>query len=198
MKRREALKKTLLALGYTISAPSVISIFNSCNSNPSHTWKPQFFSTDQASVISELAETILPKTNTHGAKDLHIDRFIDRMISQVFSPEDQQLFLKGMDAFESEAKEVNGKSFIDSSPDQRTKLLTRMEQETAKAPGSVWGFGLKKEPGKLPFYRKVKELTLLGYFTAEETGKKILRYDPVPGQYLSDVPLSQVGVISFE
>ncbi len=198
MKRREALKKTLLAMGYTISVPSVISIFNSCNSNPSQTWQPQFFSTDQADVISELAETILPKTTTPGAKDLHIDRFIDRMISQVYSPEDKQHFLKGMDAFEEKAKELNGKSFLDSSPEQRIRLLTKLEQETEKSPGSVWGFGLKKEPGKFPFYRKVKELTLLGYFTAEETGKKMLVYDPVPGHYLSDIPLTQVGTISFE
>lgn len=198
MKRREALKKTLLAMGYTISIPSVISIFNSCNSNSSQTWQPQFFSSDQASVIGELAETILPKTQTPGAKDLKIDQFIDRMIKQVMSQKDQQLFLKGMDAFESEAKEVNGKSFIDSSPEQRSKLLTKLEQETEKTPTSVWGINMKKDAGPLPFYRQVKALTLLGYFTAEEVGKKILLYDPVPGQYLSDIPLSQVGKISFE
>ena len=198
MKRREALKKTLIAMGYTISVPSLISIFDSCNNNSSQTWKPRFFSSGQAKVIGELAETILPKTKTPGAKDLHLDQFIDRMIKQVLSQEDQQLFLKGMNAFEAEAKELNGKSFIDSSPEQRNKLLTKLEQETEKVPPSIWGFSLKKDAVPLSFYRKVKELTLLGYFTSMEIGKKLLLYDPVPGRYLSDIPLSQMPHISFE
>ena len=106
MNRREAIKNTLIAMGYTISVPSVISIFNSCNSNSSLKWQPQFFSSGQATVIGELAETILPRTKTPGAKDLKIDRFIDKIIKQVFSQEDQQVFLKGMDAFEKECKDT--------------------------------------------------------------------------------------------
>jgi len=197
MKRREALKKTLLAMGYTISVPSLVSIFESCNNNSSQTWQPEFLSTDQAKVIGELAETILPKTKTPGAKDLKLDQFIDKIIKQVLSQEDQQLFLKGMDAFEVEAKELNGKSFIDSSPEQRSKLLTKLEQETEKEPGSIWGFSLEKDAGPLPFYRRIKDLTLLGFFTSKEIGKNVLVYDPVPGQYIADMPLGQTH-ISFE
>ena len=198
MERREALKKTLLALGYTISIPSVISIFESCSNNTSQKWQPQFFSADQATVIGELAETILPKTKTPGAKELNIDQFIDRMIIQLMSKEDQQLLLKGMDAFEAEAKEMNGKGFVDSSPEQRSKLLTKLEQETEKAPASVWGINMKKDAGPLPFYRQVKALTLLGYFTSKEIGTKVLVYDPVPGPFKGDIPLVPGMNISFE
>ena len=197
MKRREALKKTILAMGYTISVPSLISIFESCNNNATQNWQPQFFSSNQATVIGELAETILPKTKTPGAKDLKLDQFIDRMIKQVLSQEDQQLFLKGMDAFEAEAKEMNGKKFIDSSPEQRGKLLAKLEQETAKVPTSVWGINMKKDAGALPFYRQVKALTLLGYFTSKEIGKGVLVYDPITGEYIADMPLGQTH-ISFE
>lgn len=197
MNRREALKNTVLVMGYTISIPSLVSIFNSCNSNSGQKWQPLFFSSDQGSVIGELAETILPKTQTPGAKDLNIDKFIDRMIKEVFSTEDQQLFLKGMDKFEKECKAINGRSFIKCSPDQRNDLLKKMEQESAKTPPSVWGIALK-DSGPMPFYRQAKELTLLGYFTSEQVGKKILVYDPVPGVYAGDVPLSNVGNTSFE
>jgi hypothetical protein len=153
---------------------------------------------EQATLIGELTETILPRTKTPGAKDLNIAQFIDRMIKQVLSIEDQQFFLKTMDAFETEAKVVTGKNFIDSSPEQRNKLLAKLEQESEKVPASVWGFNTKKAAGPMPFYRRVKALTLLGYFTAEEVGKNILLYDPVPGQYLSDIPVSQTANISFE
>ena len=197
MKRREALKKTAIAMGYTISVPSLISIFESCNNNSSVEWQPEFFTAGQAMVIAELAETILPKTKTPGAKDLHLDQFIDKMVKQVLSQEDQQFFLKGLDAFEAEAKEVNGKSFIDSTHEERSKLLTKLEKGTGKEPGNIWGFALQKDAEPLPFYRRVKELTLLGYFTSMEIGKKVLVYDPVPGRYDADKPLGQTH-ISFE
>lgn len=198
MNRRDALKNTLLAMGYTITVPSLISIFSSCNSNSSITWKPLFLSAEQATVIAELAETILPKTKTPGAKDLNIDQFIDKMLKQVFSPESQQLFLKGLTAFEAEAKALNGKTFLDSSPEQRAKLLTKLEQETEKTPPSVWGINLKKDAGPLPFYRQAKSLTLLGYFTSREIGTKVLVYDPVPGPFVGDIPLTPSTKISFE
>lgn len=198
MNRRDAIKQTVLVLGYSITVPSLLGILAGCNNRTTLTWEPQFFSSEQASVISELAETILPRTQTPGAKDLKIDQFIDRLIKQVLTPADQQLFLKGMDAFEAEAKEVNGKSFIESSPEQRSKLLAKVEQETEKVPPSVWGINLKEDAGPLPFYRQVKELTLLGYFTSKEIGKEVLVYDPVPGKYVADMPLVQPGYISFE
>lgn len=198
MNRRDALKNTLLAMGCTITVPSLISIFNSCSGNTSSSFKPLFLSAEQAAVIAELAETILPKTQTPGAKDLNIDRFIDKMLHQVFSPDKQQLFVTGLNEFEKQSKELNGKTFLDSSPEQRAKLLTKLEQETEKTPPSVWGINLKKDAGPLPFYRQAKSLTLLGYFTSQEIGKKILVYDPVPGPFAGDIPLTPATKISFE
>jgi len=197
MNRRQALKNTILAMGYTISVPSLIAIFNSCNSNSSQQWQPQFFSADQANLIGELTETILPKTKTPGAKDLNIDQFIDRLIKQVFSKEDQQLFLKGMDDFENECKNINGKAFTRCSEDERNKLLKQLEEKSGKTSLSIWGIDMKNT-GPLSFYRRAKELTLVGYFTSREVGKNILVYDPVPGVYMGDIPLSGSGNISFE
>jgi len=197
MNRRQAIKNTVLAMGYTISVPSVISIFNSCTSEPSADWKPQFFSSEQSKVLGELVDTILPRTQTPGAKDLKIDQFIDGIIKRVFSEEDQQFFLKGIDAFEKECKDTNDKGFNDCSPEQRNQLLTKMEKESGKLAPTMWGFDMKNaDPSS--FYRKAKELTLLGYFTSQEVGKKILVYDPVPGVYAGDINVSEVGKISFE
>ena len=80
MNRRDALKNTVLVLGYTVAVPSLANIFSSCNNNAGTAlgWEPQFFSSSQVALISELTEAILPKTKTPGAKELHIDQFIDR------------------------------------------------------------------------------------------------------------------------
>jgi hypothetical protein len=200
MNRRDVIKNTVLVLGYSVAVPSLASIFSSCNNNTGTAlgWEPQFFSHSQAALISELTEAILPKTKTPGAKELHIDQFIDRLVKQILSSEDQEKLKQGADAFEAEAKEVNGKSFVESTPEERVKLLTKMEAESEKFTGNIWGFSLKKNPPPVPFYRQIKELTLLGYFTSKEIGKDILVYDPVPGKYVADMPLVHPGHIAFE
>jgi hypothetical protein len=198
MNRRQAVKNTVLVLGYTMTVPSLLGILSGCQSDKTKTWEPQFFSSKQGNTISELVETILPRTKTPGAKDLNIDQFIDRILFQVLPKEQKESFLQQMDAFEAEAKKVTGKSFVDASPEDRTKLLSKLEQETEKAPPSIWGINMKKDAGPLPFYRHIKELTLLGYYTSEQIGKKVLKYDPVPGEFIADMPLAQPGFISFE
>ena len=193
------MKNTLAAMGYTISVPALLSMFESCTDQKTGGAEGQFFSGSQSALIGELAETILPKTQTPGAKDLKLDLFIDRMVKDVFKKEDQEIFVKEMEEFEKGCREMNGKDFGDCDADQRAKYLAKMESESAKTVPSIWGFSVKPEPVHLPFYRKVKELTLLGYFTAEEIGKNVLHYNPVPGHYLGDIPLSQVGgKIAFE
>jgi hypothetical protein len=82
------------------------------------------------------------------------------------------------------------KAFADSSPEQRQKLLAKMEQETEKNTTFCVGINLKKDAGPLPFYRQAKSLTLLGYFTSQEIGKKVLVYDPVPGPFIGDVAVT--------
>jgi hypothetical protein len=197
MQRREALKKTLLAMGYTISVPAVLSIFESCNSNTDKTLKLEFLSASQATLVGEIAETILPRTQTPGAKDLHLDQFIDRMVKQLFSIPEQQMFLEGLDMFEKECKDMNGKEFGKCSVEQRHALLTKMETISEKKTSGVWSMA-KKKAGPGSFYRRVKELSLIGYFTSEEIGKKLLVYDPVPGAYKVDITSAEPVRIAFE
>jgi hypothetical protein len=80
-----------------------------------------------------------PKTQTPGAKDLKLDQFIDKMIKQVLSKDDQQLFLKGMEAFEAEAKELNGKTLLTHHRSERSKLLQSLsrKQERCRVPYGI-------------------------------------------------------------
>ena len=49
------------------------------------------------------------------------------------------------------------------------------------------GSKLEEQP-PLDFYRRVKQFTLTGYFTSEEIGKNVLRFDPIPENYNSCLP----------
>ena len=88
MNRREAIQKATLALGFAISAPALTGVLNGCKSAPELNYKPVFFNEEQARLINELTEIILPKTSTPGAKEAGVLSFIDILISQCYSKEE--------------------------------------------------------------------------------------------------------------
>ena len=100
MDRREAIKRTSVMLGFALSAPAILGVLNGCKAAPDLAFKPVFFTPEQAATLSELTEIILPKTDTPGAKDVGVPGFIDRMLKEVYSHEQQQRFLSDLAAFE--------------------------------------------------------------------------------------------------
>ena len=92
--RREALRKTALLMGAAVSASALTGILQGCKAAPELTYKPDFFTEDQARLISEVAEIIIPKTDTPGAKDAGVPGFIDQMLKECYKKEDQDEFLE--------------------------------------------------------------------------------------------------------
>ena len=192
MQRREALKHTALFFGYAVSATALSETFVACSKDAHLDWKPEFLTVNQANTIAEVTETILPKTKTPGAKELGVPQFVDKMLKDLLSKEEQTDFVAGLEKLDESCDTAYGKSFVDCSPQQREEFLTKLDKESAKLPPSVWGIRLAP-PGPTPFFRRLKELTLLGYFTSRKVGKEILSYDPLPGAYIACLPLSEVG-----
>ena len=194
MDRRIALKNTALALGYAISGPTLASFLSGCQADPSLDWKPQIFSLPQAKLVAELAETILPRTDTPGAKDVLVDRFMDKILTGAYDIEGQQNFLQGLDAFQKDCKSANGKVFEHCTSEQKQSLLKKLEAASNSTPWSIWGNAVG-EAQETPFYRQFKELTVLGYFASEKIGEEVLNYEPIPGRYNGCVPSEKVGKV---
>ena len=184
MKRRDALERVALLMGGLVSAPTITAFLEGCTpGTKSGSELFAGFSADQLSLVSEIAETILPATDTPGAKDAMVGEFVDLMLKDCYYPKDQNSFMKGLD-------ELSKKGFLKASQQDREKLLSEAEdyayqfkEETAKkrnqAKESQQTF---EEPG-VPFFSLMKELTLLGYFTSEVGATLALDYVPVPGRY---------------
>ena len=47
--------------------------------------------------------------------------------------------------------------------------------------------------GDVPFYLKLKELTVIGYYTSQAAATTELDYQPVPGHYDGDARFDEVG-----
>ena len=186
INRREALRKTALMMGAAVSASALAGLLQGCKTTPELTYVPKFFTEDQGRLVMEVAEIIIPKTDTPGAKDVGVPGFIDTMLKDCYKKEDQDRFLEGLNAFDEEAKKAYSDSFIYCKPEQQAELVKKTH-DAAIAEAK------ENREAKRPFILMTKELTLLGFFTSEPGATQVLQYEAVPGAYHGCVPLSQVG-----
>ena len=186
MKRRDALKRTALIMGYAVSATAMAGVMNGCKADtttPDAIWKPQFFSAPQIKNLAEAVERILPKTETPGAKDMMVHRFIDELMHSIYKPEESKIYSDGMDKMEANAQAAHQKSFADLEDTQKDALLTTMMKDAKIEKDN------NPDAEFPPFFNALKELTFLGFFTSEKVGKEVFAYDPVPGKYDGCIPL---------
>lgn len=186
MDRREALRRTALLVGGIVSAPTIAGILNGCKAKPSIDWKPVFFSEDQGILITDLAEIIIPKTDTPGAKEVGVPEFIELMVRDVYTKDQHDKFMAGMKAFDDDAKKEYGDPFIELEPEQQTAFVKKIHD--AAIAGREAG-----TDDEHSFMLRVKELTVAGYFTSEVGATKVLQYEAVPGAYHGCLPLSEAG-----
>lgn len=185
MNRREAIQRTATLLGFAVSVPAMTAILNGCKANPELNFTPVFLTPDQAQTIRAVVDVIIPKTDTPGAVDAGVPGFIDLMLKEVYSKEDQDRFMAGLAEFEKGAGQA-GDSFTDMDPAARMSYLKSVHDPAVEAQK-------KGELKERPFILMVKELTLLGFFTSEPGATQVLQYNPVPGAYHGCVPLAEVG-----
>jgi gluconate 2-dehydrogenase gamma chain len=195
MTRREALQRATLALGYAVSAPLAAAVLNGCKAKAAITFIPKFLNEDQARLISALAETILPRTDTPGAIDAGVPGFIDDVVGTVYSVEQQKNFTDGLAAFASAAKSDIGDDFVDATPGQQLDFVKALNSELLSANNANQSEGWWAAGGAnaKPFFLEFKELTILGFFTSEAGATQVLQYKQVPGPFKGCVPLSEVG-----
>ena len=92
MKRRDALKNIGLSAGLIVATPSVISLLNSCNTDPNN-WRPIFLNKEQAKVLMDIVDVIIPKTDTPSANEVNVVEFLDKYYKEILD-DNRQKWLK--------------------------------------------------------------------------------------------------------
>lgn len=192
MNRRKAIQKTATLAGASALTPTLLSLLQSCQQQPQRDWTPTILSTDQARFVSQLVDTLLPRTDTPGAIELNVDQFIDLVIANIYDKDGQVSIMTEIDTFNSRCKEERGKFFADLSNDERDQVLRKEEKDNPKFNGRIWGTAVGDQQ-PVGVYRTLKSLALWGYFSSEAIGENVLNYDPIPGMYRGCVPLVEVG-----
>ena len=142
--------------------------------------RPPFTARDLA-MLDEIAETILPRTSTPGAKDAAVGAFIARYSVACYEPAQLRSLQQGIGAIDALMRAKAGAGFLQAPPAQRLSLLRALDAAARKHAAD------KGNP--VPHYfTLMKQLTLFGFFTSEPGSTRVLRYRPVPGKYKGCVP----------
>jgi len=165
MERREAIQRTALIMGTALTPGIATAILGGCSPKIELNWKPQFLSEEEAFLAGQIADRIIPRTDTPGALDVGVDQYIDKMLLDVYSEEDGNAFKEGIKRLNSSSKDTFGKIFTKLSPEEMDSMLQKFESERDR------------------IFQISKELTLIGYFTSEEGIKSNFVYRPIPGKY---------------
>jgi len=184
LERRELLRRAAWLLGGAISAPAALAILQGCSAKETAPGAAapalKFLKADQFAVISEIAEIMIPKTDTAGAKDAGVPAFIDVALDAVYDPESKQRFNTGYAEFAA-AAQAGGKPFLEQEPAARAALV-KSTLETA----------LNGDHDPKPFILMTRELALLGYFTSQPGITQNMTYEAVPTVYHGCVPVAQM------
>jgi hypothetical protein len=177
MNRRDALYRVGLLLGGTVVGAEVF--LAGCKTSPdSEVGRHGLnFTKDDIAFLDEVGETILPKTDTPGAKDAKIGEFMAKIVQDCYTDKDQKVFMDGMEKLQEACGKMNGKGFLETSPEQRHNLLVALDKEQKDYMAS------KKPDEPSHYFRMMKELTLWGYFTSKPGATEALRYVAIPGRY---------------
>lgn len=166
LSRREAIIRMATAMGATIVGPRLFAA--SFSSDRRHG-----FSAADVILMNEVGETIIPATDIPGAKAVGIGEFMAMMVHECFETADQDAFEEGLAVLNGDYKARYKVDFAAGRPEDRTDFLNRLDRDLR---ASRRGEGPQ-------YFRVLKELTLLGYFTSEIGCTQALRYEEVPGRY---------------
>lgn len=171
LSRRDAIIRLATAMGATIVGPRLFAA--SLAGDRAHG-----FSAADLVLMNEIGETIIPATDIPGAKAVGIGGFMAMMVAECMDAGEQDAFEAGLATLAADFRARYKVEFVAARPEDRTEFLERLDQQLRT---SRCGEGPE-------YFRKLKELTLLGYFTSEIGCTQALRYEEVPGRFDGNAP----------
>jgi glucoside 3-dehydrogenase (cytochrome c) hitch-hiker subunit len=142
-------------------------------------WVPKWIPRERAPMLEALVDTVLPATDTPGAKQARVQFFVDLALRDCYTAEEQRIFTTGLEALAADTAKTHGRPFEACSPEERHALLAPLDAASYKPDTGARG----------SFVRILKDLTLVGFFTSQIGATQALAYEKVPGGYRGCVEL---------
>ncbi|EEI93150.1 hypothetical protein HMPREF0765_1287 [Sphingobacterium spiritivorum ATCC 33300] len=179
MNRRDAIERVALLMGGTIVGANLF--LEGCKRPASPDIK-QLFEAESVDFIGDLAEAILPRTKTPGAKEAGVGEVIPVIVRDCYTNDEQKIFLEGLAMIDSRAKKELGHEFQKLEKKDQTLFVNKLDKESKEYEGK------RKEKDPPHFFTLFKQLTLLTFFSSKLGATEVLRYVKIPGKFDGDYP----------
>jgi hypothetical protein len=196
--RREAIRRISVALGATVSAPTVVGLLSGCEVTPAtEAYVPRTLVDGRLRRVEALAEVVIPETDTPGASAARVHEFIDVMLTDFYSSDERAHFLDGLADIEAEARaRFRSEDLADLSAADLGALVSDSDAaaypDRGAHPAAAATVQRASAEGRPPFMRTLKELVVAGYYTSEIGQTVELRLMPF-GDFDGDVPYEEIG-----
>jgi hypothetical protein len=230
--RRDALQRIAYVLGGTLAASTIAGAMaenafawttEGLGERGSAGWQPRTLTAEQLALVTSLVEHIIPRTDTPGARDAGVQRFVDALLTDHYRAPERNRFLAGLQGVDVRALRAHKKKFTALSHGQQVAILTAMDKEAYPAHGMIakqekkeqapprntivgpgsGGSGSLAQPTAADvdgateevrtelasgwFWRRLKEVTLVGYYTSQPGATQELHVNPM-GIWKGDMP----------
>jgi hypothetical protein len=141
----------------------------------------------QEKLVTALSNTIIPKSNFIGADDVRAHEFTLMMVDDCYAPDEQKMFINGLNQFDKLAKDKMDKSFTGFTGEEKKDFLTAIEKKESIPENA------------LKFYQTVKRHTVQAFTTSKKYMTEVRHYKIVPGSnFKGCVPLVKGSTLSYE
>ena len=170
MNRRDLLKKGVYGLAGVSLSSTLISTLQSCTSIEKYS--PHYFSKTEFSLLFNIVDFLIPKTETPGALEMKVPQFIDIIISETYNNESKNNFSNKLKLLIEDFKSNN----IDLSDynSMKSKFVNDFNNKTHEE-----------------IYNQIRDLTVWGFKTSKEIALNVLNYNPIPGYQLGCVDIDK-------
>lgn len=143
---------------------------------------------NEMAVLTAAAEVIIPATDTPGAKEAGVPQFVGAMVAHWMTPAEAAQFHEGLAGLEATAQQRFQRSYAECTAEQGAEIMQALR---ASSPYTGRTFSLTDRilDPKAPFYLRLRDMVVLGYFTSEAGSTRELRYLPVPGKFEANLDI---------
>ena len=150
----------------------------------------------QRALIAALAEQVIPRTDTPGALDAGVPAFIEQIVASWYTDTEYRIFLQGLDSLEQQAVQQFGQPYVALPAAQQDALLAAQESQAfaerrAHPPAEGSPADKPQIDEQAPFFIKLKELVVVGYYTSETAAQTEMVYLPIPNGYRGEASLAE-------
>ena len=118
---------------------------------------------DQRALVSAIADTIIPRTDTPGATDVGVTDWVNLIVAENYADDVRVPFLQGLDAIDAQVRASRGQPFAAIGTAAQAEVVATLDSPA------------DRRTLEARAYSRLKGLVVYGYFTSERVQREVLR-----------------------